>query len=218
MLNLIRKKMSNMGKISFQEAMKKYKLQDYDDIAYEYEKIINLGIERYWDNLCCCEEEDKSNVFDEEAEMLNLFKYRIKLLILCCLCETWEQDLYCFLQERNFINTDDLKQIKYSNFCEAYEKSMNNKISNYNIENVRNIVNVIKHGNGCSLKKIVENNNYGLNEKYIKYDYHSFDDYLNKYSINFLRDSILELDGIIKDFNSSIKRFWIDTYDIDRDR
>ena len=69
-------------------------------------KYYNGEIEIVWKELCdtnTSPDIDPTDIFDNEMESLRNQEYSMKLMNICCLSETWEQDLYNFLKEKVFL-------------------------------------------------------------------------------------------------------------------
>ena len=91
-----------MSKITYDEMMQMLRIQRYKEIA-NYDKVIDLGIDAMWKGLSAqvtTPETDPIDIFDDEIENLKNLEYSMKLMNICCLSETWEQDLYNFLKEK----------------------------------------------------------------------------------------------------------------------
>ena len=164
-------------------------------------------------------DEDPSDIFAEEIEDLRNLSYSMKLMNICCLSETWEQDLYNFLKEKGLIS---LNSNDYFNTKKLFEQIYPNcAISNYPlIVEMRALVNAIKHGEGSSLTNIrrmtgdtiLADSNIGIMDD--NGDIHKkkqiyFDN-------NTLTSRTLNVDGKLKTYINAIVDFWQDVHDTER--
>ena len=206
-----------MANISYESMMQMLRIQRYQEIA-NYDKVIDLGIEAMWNDLCAqvtTEDVDPTEIFDEEMENLQNLEYSMKLMNICCLCETWEQDLYNFLKEKGLIEvfSNDYNRTKQI-FETAYPSCA---ISKYNkILEMRALVNAIKHGEGKSLTnirrltsdKILADSNLGIADEkgnIIKKKQIEFDS-------NTLTSRTLNVDGKLQIYSDEIVKFWKDVF------
>lgn len=205
-----------MGKISFEDAMKENRLQNYRDIA-DYDEIIELGIETKWKTLSLqvSPPDDPTDVFDVELDKLQQMRYSMKLMNICCLCETWEQDLYNYLKEKSLIAA---KSNEYRITKQALETAYPTcKISNYNkIIEMRALVNAIKHGEGPAFDNL-----QAMTDGSILADSHlgAIDENGNeaffkqiKFDKNTLTSKTLKVDGKLQEYCDEIIKFWRDVY------
>ena len=211
-----------MSKINYEAMMKMLRIQRYREIA-QYDKVINLGINAMWKDLCdkvTTPDIDPADIFDEEVVNLQHLDYSMKLMNICCLSETWEQDLYNFLKEKGLIEvySNDYRITKKI-FEQAYPSCA---ISNYpKIEEMRTLVNAIKHGEGNSLTNIrrltsdaiLADSNWGVEDdsgKVIKKKQIEFDG-------NTLTSKTLNVDGKLQIYSEAIVEFWENVYAIENE-
>lgn len=97
----------------------------------------------------------------ERYELLSLMHYRNTSMWIACLCQVWEQQLYSFiLNEAKFeglkYEPNDLK--KGFSFCkevfELHQQPFSTLTSWSKIKELRTLVNVIKHAEGDSEKRL----------------------------------------------------------------
>lgn len=212
-----------MSSLDYQVAMELLRKQRYEDIA-SYDMVVKLGIDAMWKELCEKAEAsgvDPVIVFEDEMENLRNIEYSMRLMNICCLSETWEQDLYNFLKEKRLITvaSNDYANTKRL-FEQAYPTCV---ISNYpEIVEMRALVNAIKHGEGNSLNNIrritsdsiLADSNLGeMNES---------GDVVRKKQIEFdnntLTSRTLNVDGKLKIYSDAIVRFWGDVFEAERER
>lgn len=212
-----------MSSLDYQVAMELLRKQRYEDIA-NYDMVVKLGIDAMWKELCEKAEDsgvDPVIVFEDEMENLRNIEYSMRLMNICCLSETWEQDLYNFLKEKRLITvaSNDYANTKRL-FEQAYPTCV---ISNYpEIVEMRALVNAIKHGEGNSLNNIrritsdsiLADSNLGeMNES---------GDVVRKKQIEFdnntLTSRTLNVDGKLKIYSDAIVRFWGDVFEAERER
>ena len=212
-----------MSSLDYQVAMELLRKQRYEDIA-NYDMVVKLGIDAMWKELCEKAEAsgvDPVIVFEDEMENLRNIEYSMRLMNICCLSETWEQDLYNFLKEKRLITvaSNDYANTKRL-FEQAYPTCV---ISNYpEIVEMRALVNAIKHGEGNSLNNIrritsdsiLADSNLGkMNES---------GDVVRKKQIEFdnntLTSRTLNVDGKLKIYSDAIVRFWGDVFEAERER
>ena len=207
-----------MSILTYKEAKKFIRLDSYRDIAEKYNKIINLGVEEKWNSICALysgTDLDPADEAYEDVEMLRLFSYRMSLMLICCLCETWEQDLYNFLKEENldYPSENDFNRLK-SSFNRSFP---NLSLDSYTkIREMRSLVNAIKHGKGNSFEalkqvlgdSILADSNFG----YIADD---GTEHLKKqilYDDNTLTSITLKPQGKITEYYNEIISFWNDVF------
>lgn len=212
-----------MSKINFESVMQEIRIKRYKDIA-NYNTVIDLGIDAMWKELCSqinSPDIDPTDVFAEEVEYLKNLEYSMKLMNICCLSETWEQDLYNFLKEKGLITvlSNDYARTKQI-FETAYPTCA---ISNYpQIVEMRALVNAIKHGEGNSLNNIrrltadtiLADSNIGsadergfiTKKKEIEFDN------------NTLTSRTLNIDGKLEAYSDALVGFWGDVFQIDKER
>lgn len=208
-----------MSKISYEELKKYVRLEMYKEISTEYETLINEAIDNRWkiiESNYNGSDLDPADECSEDVEMLRNFKYRMTLMIICCLCETWEQDLYNFLKENNFIqSTNNCFNMLKNELRDALNIDLDsNKYKK--LKEMRDLVNGIKHGNGPSLNRVIEeygsdilaNSNLGMinedgTEEMIKQRH--FDD-------NILTSITLKCDGKTKEYYQALIDFWNDVF------
>jgi len=177
-----------------------------------------------WKDLCAknaVSDNDPTEVFDEDVENVKGIMYSMKLMNICCLSETWEQDLYNFLKEKGLIliHSNDYRNTKRI-FEEAYPTCA---ISNYpKIEEMRTLVNAIKHGEGNALTNIrritsdtiladsnfsvVDENGIETKKKQIEFDG------------NTLTSKTLNVDGKLQTYSDAIVKFWEDVFVVEKER
>lgn len=209
-----------MAKLSYETVAKMLRIQKYKQIA-EYDKVVDIGIETMWKNLCdqvTDPNDDPTDIFDEELENLKNTSYAMKLMNICCLSETWEQDLYNFLKEKGLIEvfSNDYGATKRA-FEQAYPTCA---ISNHPLINeMRALVNAIKHGEGNAFQNIrritsdtiLADSNLGVvteSGETIKKKQIEFDS-------NTLTSRTLNVDGKLQFYSDALVRFWEDVYQAD---
>ena len=211
-----------MAKIDFETMKKRLRIQRYKEIA-DYENVINLGIDAMWKELCSRVTEpdvDPTDIFSEEVEYLKNLDYSMKLMNICCISETWEQDLYNFLKEKGLIT---VYSNDYWNTKKIFERAYPScQISNYpQIEEMRALVNAIKHGEGNSLTNIrrmtsdtiLADSNLGVagddgvvvKRKEIEFD------------PNTLTSRTLNVEGRLQVYADTIVKFWEDVFAVERE-
>lgn len=206
-----------MGRMAFEEIQKLIRLDKYQEIAEEYETIINEGIAQRWKKFSAPFENTNLDPVDERddvVEMLKMFKYRMRLMIVCCLCETWEQDLYNFLKETDIIGTisNDFQNIKLK-----YSEKLSINIDDYKkIIEMRLLVNSIKHGSGNSYtklkNKIGDNILADSNLKELQNDGSAVFIKQDQFDDNVLTSKTLNVEGRITEYYEEIMRFWKDVF------
>ena len=131
------------------------RVEKYKEVA-NYDKVINRGIDAMWKDFCDRVTDptmDPTEIFDVEMENLRNLEYSMKLMNICCVSEMWEQDLYNFLKEKGLV---EVLSNDYRTTKRIFEQHFPTcAISNYpKIEEMRALVNAIKHGEGNSLNNI----------------------------------------------------------------
>ena len=210
-----------MSKISYEEMMQQLRIQRYQEIA-NYDKVIHLGIDAMWRELCEKVDDpniDPTEIFDTEVENLRNIEYSMQLMNICCLSETWEQDLYNFIKEKglNEIRSNDIGRT-----IEAFERGYSEcAVSKYPlIAEMRALVNAIKHGEGRSLTNIrritsdaiLADSNIGeMNERgeIVKRKQIDFDN-------NTLTSRTLNVEGKLQIYSDEIVKFWEDVFKADK--
>lgn len=209
-----------MSDISYENMMQMLRIERYKEIA-NYDKVIKLGINAMWKELCdkvTTPDIDPTDIFSSEMESLKNLEYSMQLMNICCLSETWEQDLYNFLKEKGLIEifSNDYRYTKRV-FEQAYPTC---PISNYpKIEEMRALVNAIKHGEGNSLTNIrrltadsiLADSNLGFadeNGNIIKKKQIEFD-------CNTLTSRTLKVDGKLQIYSDAIVEFWKNVFEIE---
>lgn len=212
-----------MAQIGYREMMESLRIQRYREIA-KYDKVVDLGVNAMWEDLCSrvpVIDIDPTEIFDSEIEEFRNLTYSMKLMNICCLSETWEQDLYNFLKEKGLIEilSNDYGKTKQI-FEEVYPECA---ISNYPlIFEMRALVNAIKHGEGNSLTNIRrltsdailadsnlgEENENGVvtKKKQIEFDN------------NTLTSRTLNVDGKLQQYSEEIINFWQDVFKADKEK
>ena len=206
-----------MSKISYEEMMKILRIDRYKKIA-KYNDVVSRGVDVMWKELCdqvTSPDEDPADLFAEEAEDLQSIMYSMKLMNICCLSETWEQDLYNFLKEKGLIT---VRSNDYNNTKRIFETAYPTcPISNYpTILEMRALVNAIKHGEGNSLTNvrrmtadsILADSNISVTDEHgnthrkkeIEFD------------SNTLTSRTLNVDGKLKLYSDAVVQFWDDVY------
>ena len=138
-------------RINFEQAIFYLKLTEMENIVKNYPLILKLGIETYWAQTKEQKQDYPDDYLDEERYMLQMFKYRMGLMTIVCLCETFEQFLLNLLSEKSI----DCKNDKYDKFGKKFEKTFNvDLLNNETINEMRGLTNAIKHGDGDSFIKI----------------------------------------------------------------
>lgn len=210
-----------MAKLSSESIMEMLRIQRYKDIA-NYDKVVTRGIDAMWKDLCDKVEGndvDPTDIFSEELETLQNTLYSMRLMNICCLSETWEQDLYNYLKEKGLITvlSNDYARTKQI-FERAYPAC---GISNYpEIEEMRALVNAIKHGEGNSLTNIRR-----LTSDAILADSHigeiSESGAVTKikqieFDSGTLTSQTLNVDGKLQIYSDAIVKFWGDVFTAER--
>lgn len=140
--------------VSVNDMLKKISFEDYDNIL-EYTSIIEAGIKAKWNEYLRnnAKAEDDSYL-DDYREILQMFKYRMELMTICCLSELWEQDLVTFLKKNNIpLNTD--KNVTYKVLQKTFKDRFGYSLDeNTTIVEMRSLVNSIKHGEGSSFQEL----------------------------------------------------------------
>ena len=212
-----------MSQIGYEEMRKMLRLQRYRDIA-SYEKVVGLGIDSMWGELCSkitTPDVDPTEIFSEEMEYLRNLEYSMKLMNICCLSETWEQDLYSYLHE-NGLTT--VRSNDYANIKRIFEQHYSScAISNYpKIIEMRALVNAIKHGEGNSLTNvraltsdsILADSNVGVEDEtgsVTKIKQIEFDP-------NTMTSRTLNVDGKLQEYSDAIVKFWEDVFEVEKTR
>lgn len=207
-----------MAILNYAQAKRLIRIDSYREIAEEYEKILNLGIEARWNKIASLYENTDLDPVDEaydEIELLRLFKYRMSLMLICCLCETWEQDLFNFLKEEGILTSID-NEYSTVKFCfNSYFANLS--LDNYSkIKEMRDFVNAIKHGKGRSFENlkqllgdsILADSNLGyITEDGSEHIYKQI-----RYDDNVLTSITINPNGKIKEYYDSIVDFWHDVF------
>ena len=210
-----------MAKLDYKTAMQELRIQRYKEML-NYDKVVDLGIESMWKELCAqvtSPDVDPTDIFSEEMEYLRDLEYSMKLMNICCLSETWEQDLYNFLKEQGLVEilSNDYPRTRQI-FEEAYPEC---KISEYSeICEMRALVNAIKHGEGYSLTNIrrltsdtiLADSNFGImdengnvtRQKQIDFD------------VSTLTSRTLKIDGKLALYTDAVVKFWQDVFEADK--
>lgn len=212
-----------MANTNYPTMLEQLRIQRYQDIA-TYDKVVRVGISTMWKELCAQLEGsdlDPTDVFSSELENLQNTEYSMNLMNICCLSETWEQDLYNYLKEKGLVTV-------YSNDYRATKRIFEQTfptcaISNYpEIEEMRALVNAIKHGEGNSLTNIrrltadsiLADSNFGemdesgaiIKRKQIEFDQGT------------LTSKTLNVDGKLQTYSEAIIKFWQDVFAAERSR
>lgn len=212
-----------MSKMDYELINKLLRIERYKEIA-KYDEVIDLGIETMWKDLCARigdADVDPTDVFDQELENLQNLRYSMSLMTICCLSETWEQDLYNFLKEKGLISvlSNDYARTKQI-FEEVFPECA---ISNYPlISEMRALVNAIKHGEGNALTNIrrltsdtiLADSNLGeedergevTKKKQIEFDK------------NTLTSKTLNVDGKLQVYSDTIVKFWEDVFEAEKEK
>lgn len=170
--------------LNFYKANCLCKIDDFCDICNLYNEIINIGLEVKEKQVLEAFNSTDESELEEYCNKLELFKYRMELLLLCCLSETWEQNLHVLLIEalktkedcvRGKLDSDYLKVCgkkenvekliseilidnNYNNVKRIYKYIFDIDIDAFSsIKEMRNFVNAIKHGVGRSLDSLKNN-------------------------------------------------------------
>lgn len=209
---------SKMAVLTYSQAKRLIRIDSYREIAEEYEKILNLGIEARWNKSASLYENTDLDPADEaydEVELLRLFKYRMSLMLICCLCETWEQDLFNFLKEEGILVSTNNEYGAVKSCFNSYFTHLS--LDNYSkIKEMRDFVNAIKHGKGRSFENIkhllgdsiLADSNLG----YIAEDGSEHIHKQIKYDDNVLTSITINPNGKIKEYYDSILDFWQDVF------
>ncbi|MCL2865811.1 MAG: hypothetical protein FWE25_09755 [Lachnospiraceae bacterium] len=127
-----------------------------------------------WNDINCKTVSDENVSFDpsefidfiqEQAyskyEILNLMRYRTLGMWISCMCQVWEQQLYTFIvQEERHMGSKFLDSVKKRGFgfvkdvFELHGQNLDNMKSWKKLNELRLLVNVIKHSEGDSEKKL----------------------------------------------------------------
>ena len=152
-------------------------------------------------------------------ENLRNIEYSMKLMNICCLSETWEQDLFSFIKEKGLTESHSNDyNVTRRRFEEEYTSCL---ISNYPlIVEMRALVNAIKHGEGNSFNNIrritsdsiLADSNLGVmdesgvvhRKKQIEFD------------SNTLTSRTLNVDGKLEIYSDAIVKFWQDVFVADK--
>lgn len=210
-----------MATLDYQSVMESLRKQRYIEIA-NYDKVVKLGIDAMWKELCdkvAGSDVDPTDIFGEEMENLRNMEYSMRLMNICCLSETWEQDLYNFVKEKRLtsVSSNNYPNIQ-GIFDQAYPSC---RISRYpELTEMRALVNAIKHGEGGSFNNIrritadaiLADSNLGvMNEsgEIVRRKQVEFDK-------NTLTSRTLNVDGKLKLYSDTIVRFWDDVYTADK--
>jgi hypothetical protein len=206
-----------MSQSNYETMMKMLRIEKYKEVA-NYDKVISLGIDAMWKDLCDRIDDpsiDPTEIFDVEMENLKNLEYSMKLMNICCVSEMWEQDLYNFLKDKGLI---EVLSNDYRTTKRIFEQHFPTcAISNYpKIEEMRALVNAIKHGEGNSLTNIrrmtadgiLADSNIGeisedgtvTKKKQIEYDG------------NTLTSRTLNVDGKLQTYGDAIVEFWQDVH------
>ena len=210
-----------MSKIDYKAAMQELRMQRYKDIA-DYSKVVELGVETMWQQLCDQVDSpdlDPVDLFADELEKLRDMEYSMKLMNICCLSETWEQDLFNFIKEKGLTdsNSNDFFATR-----DTFEREYRGcRISSFPlIIEMRALVNAIKHGEGGSFANvrrltrdsILADSNWGemdengniTRKKQIEFDG------------NTLTSRTLNVDGKIEKYSNEIINFWKKVFEADK--
>ena len=206
-----------MSQINYETMTRLLRIEKYKEVA-NYDKVINLGIDAMWKDMCgriTDPSVDPTEIFDVEMENLKNLEYSMKLMNICCVSEMWEQDLYNFLKEKGLI---EVLSNDYRTTKRIFEQHFPTcAISNYpKIEEMRALVNAIKHGEGNSLTnirrmtadEILADSNLGVanadgsitKKKQIEFDN------------NTLTSRTLNVDGKLQTYGEAIVEFWQDVH------
>lgn len=147
----------------------------------------------------------------EHYEMLSLMRYRNISMWICCLCQVWEQQLYSFVLHEAIsegINYDDsdLKRgfIFSKEIFEWHQQPFENLISWPKIKELRLLVNVIKHAEGDSEKKLRK-----LRPDYFHQQIGSTDyDLMEMYHTTLLEATLFIQESDFIDYFNSLVQFW----------
>ena len=226
-------------RLNFYEADCLCKIEDFKDICNLYCEIITLGIQakerQIKEEYCAFNEAD----LEEKYSKLHLFKYRMDLLLLCCISEVWEQDLYVFLKEalkskedfvKEKIYSEHFKTSSSSNDIESLISSLSN--NDYNtvkqiykdifdididefplINEMRDFANAIKHGLGYSLKRL--KNKLGeklfLNRSICSIDENGKIGFIKGIDVihTTLNSETLDTEGKLQEYTNAVEKFWL---------
>ena len=206
-----------MSKINYETMQQLLRIERYQQIA-NYDKVVDTGINTMWKELCdqvTTPDIDPTDVFSNEVENLQSLEYSMKLMNICCLSETWEQNLYNFLKGKGLIT---VLSNDYWNTKRIFEETYPTcPISNYPlIEEMRALVNAIKHGEGRALTNvrtltsdaILADSNIGVmdeNGVVTKKKAIEFDG-------NTLTSKTLNVKGKLQLYSDTIIKFWKDVF------
>lgn len=210
-----------MAKIDFKDLMKSIRFDDYKSII-KMAKIYKLGANEEWKQLTATSsnenEVDIEERFSSEIEEFQKMEYLHNAMLITLLSEYWEQDLFNFLREKGKItNEGNVYKTTKASFEKAYP---NIPLETFpKIEEMRELVNAIKHGKGNSLDKvksrlggsILADSQMGT----IKEDGTAM---LNKeidYDPNTLTSKTLNLEGKLEEYYKAVIDFWKKVYSED---
>lgn len=222
-------------KIGYDDILKSIRYSDYENIK-NYGIIIEKGIVVEW-NKFYSDNKDYDSVVDEKAEEIQLLKYRMMAMQMCCLIEVWEQDLFNYLYDigQKESNTELIQVLTYSRSTKSYldnryetiEKGYQilYNVSMTNISNMkylRRIVNAIKHGSGRDFEKIKEEIGEGIlaDSNFGRINEDGFIERFKqvKYDNNTLTSIVLNLEGKVEESYNAIIKFWDETYKLEKNR
>ena len=221
--------------IAYDEVLKAIRFDEYKNIS-DYAGIIKRAIDIEWHDFYDIYKDDDC-VVDEKAHVMQMFQYRTNAMVLCCMIQVWEQDLFNFLYEIAVEETDNdlLRKLKsekdsveyfdnnYSKVEAVYQHLYMVSISSIsNMKEFRDIVNSIKHGAGKSFEtvknvlggSILADSNIGeVDTKGVvrRYKQENFDK-------NTLTSRVLNLDDKIEGAYKEILKFWDETYKLEAGR
>lgn len=212
-----------MAIVDYESMMEMLRIQRYKNIA-NYDKVIDLGVDAMWRELSAqitSPDIDPTDIFGEEIEYLRDLEYNMKLMNICCLGETWEQDLYNFLKDKGLITTNSNDYVNTKRIFEREYPTC--AISNYPlILEMRALINAIKHGEGNSLNNlrrmtsdaILADSNVGVDngdgmvtiKKEIEFD------------PNTMTSRTLNVDGKLQIYSNALVSFWEAVFAADKEK
>ena len=210
-----------MAQTDYEKIKKALLVEKYRDVA-DFDEVINRGIGAMWKDLCdkvAGSSLDPTEVFDVEMEKLRNLEYSMKLMNICCVSEMWEQDLYNFLKEKGFI---EVLSNDYRTTKRIFEQHFPTcAISNYpKIEEMRALVNAIKHGEGNSLNNIRRMTADGIladsNLGFTNADGSTTKKKQIDFDGNTLTSRTLNVEGKLQTYGEAIVEFWQDVHVADQ--
>ena len=209
--SLFKKEIYEMSNIFHEKLLSSFN-GDYQKELNEYEQSLLSELEPTpivdREGNLCDYEFDLSEIEGKIAEryyLLSTTRYRVIAMWICCLCEVWEQQLQLFLklEKQNGNLMDNYELARWNQVKRAYwEYGIDfEKFSSWQkLNELRLLVNVIKHGEGGSEKSLRRiRPDLFIVEKYDKFSF--FHSSLITRTLNLIESDI---DG----FANAIIEFW----------